>query len=122
MIECVVGCSIPSMGVIAEVGEFRDETPERAERLANTGRFRIVKGFIPIEIHVAGEEIAAPVVEVIAGKTLADVVGDKHVEALAVMGIRTVDDLLKASKQSIADSITGVGNATVTKWLKAAKE
>lgn len=46
----------------------------------------------------------------------------EHLEALALLGIHTVEDLAGAHDGAIAKTIQGVGRATARKWIAAARE
>lgn len=124
-VECLVPCAVPSLGIIAEFSEIRHVTPKVAERLVGMGRFRYVEQYVPASKPVVEQVPVAesiPMEKPVVSTELADIVGEKYIEALAAMGILTKEDLLNANKNTVSDKLLGVGPATVNKWLKAAKE
>jgi predicted flap endonuclease-1-like 5' DNA nuclease len=58
---------------------------------------------------------ARPLIEI-------DGIGDARAEDLIGLGIMTADDLSAADPAEIAEAIDGVGIATATRWIQAARE
>ena len=106
IVRCISTRSVPQLGVIARVGEIREETEERARILQETGAF-VIDGPVAPDAELPFTEMD--------DLTVINGLGPKSAQALADSGVDTFEDLLAQDPEVLAEA-SGLRDADISAW------
>lgn len=101
-VMCNYSCSVPQVGIIANLGEVREVDEDVAQILVGTGKFDVVEAS---EADTTDDSVLVP--PVVKQKELIDLanLGPKSVRSLNEAGVHSIEDLISADPEVLAEQI-----------------
>lgn len=109
-VQCTFTCSVPSLGVIANIGEVREVSEEAAEILVGTGKFVLLESADEDEPQESAVE---------PDLTVLKDLGAKSKKALNDANVHTLTELLAVDPQELS-AATSIKLAKIEEWRREA--